>query len=227
MCVYPAFVCSESTVPLLQRVTFEKRESNQSAFPPPYGSSLWLGLPSLRFCSGGAPRGAVPGPARLTRRPASPPPEQNLRSACWERGLCVIPTLIVPHAPRGNTACDAPRHKSGRGASNEALPRGAWDRLGCGDLEVGAGPRFQEAERRRCGGGTRQDAELAARGQGWPLAAPPEQRLCSGSPSHSEDPYGGERDFWSLLVFLKVTRCKSGTNIPANTDAGYVRKSMS
>ncbi|MDB5984679.1 MAG: hypothetical protein JWQ69_5694 [Pseudomonas sp.] len=32
------------------------------------------------------------------------------------------------HAPRGNAARDAPRHNSGRGASIEAFPRGAWER---------------------------------------------------------------------------------------------------
>ncbi|TXR41369.1 DUF1534 domain-containing protein [Ectopseudomonas mendocina] len=32
------------------------------------------------------------------------------------------------HAQRGNAARDALRHRSGRRASNEALPRKAWER---------------------------------------------------------------------------------------------------
>ncbi len=45
---------------------------------------------------------------------------------------------IVPHAPRGNAARDAPRSASGGGrrASRDAFPRRAWERSGrggCGD----------------------------------------------------------------------------------------------
>ncbi|NMX57339.1 DUF1534 domain-containing protein [Pseudomonas sp. WS 5146] len=38
------------------------------------------------------------------------------------------PPIDRSHALRGNAARDAPRHKSGRGASSEAFPRGAWER---------------------------------------------------------------------------------------------------
>ncbi|AEA68874.1 Conserved hypothetical protein [Pseudomonas brassicacearum subsp. brassicacearum NFM421] len=43
---------------------------------------------------------------------------------------------IVPHAPRGNAARDAPRSASGGGrrASRDAFPRRAWERSGRGGL---------------------------------------------------------------------------------------------
>ena len=41
---------------------------------PPYGSSLGLGVPSLRHCSGGTPRSAIHGRARLARHPCRAAP---------------------------------------------------------------------------------------------------------------------------------------------------------
>ena len=44
-------------------------------------------VPSLRRCCGGTPCRAIHGPARLARRPASPPPQQHLRSASCDGRL--------------------------------------------------------------------------------------------------------------------------------------------
>ncbi len=44
---YPLFRSRPPMVPLLQRVTFEKRESNQSALAPTLGTSLRLGVPVI------------------------------------------------------------------------------------------------------------------------------------------------------------------------------------
>ncbi|MBD0705786.1 hypothetical protein CF597_22615 [Pseudomonas sp. PSB1] len=38
-------------------------------YAPPLGTSLRLGVPSLRHCSVGSPRRAIHGPARLSRHP--------------------------------------------------------------------------------------------------------------------------------------------------------------
>ena len=56
-------------VPPLRRVTFEERESNQSALPLSFGASPRLGMPSLRSCSVGPPPSAIHGRERLTRHP--------------------------------------------------------------------------------------------------------------------------------------------------------------
>jgi len=44
-------------VPPLRRLTFEERESKQSAFAPPLGASLRLGMPERRHCSVGRREG--------------------------------------------------------------------------------------------------------------------------------------------------------------------------
>jgi hypothetical protein len=47
--VYPFLRVLRLAVPLLQRVTFDKRlKSNQKVFTLTFGTSLWLGVPSLR-----------------------------------------------------------------------------------------------------------------------------------------------------------------------------------
>jgi hypothetical protein len=69
LCTYPFLRSRPLTVPPLRRVTFEERESNQSALPLTFGASPWLGIPSLRSCSVGPPRSAIPGRTRLTRHP--------------------------------------------------------------------------------------------------------------------------------------------------------------
>ena len=66
-------------VPPLRRVTFEERESNQSASAPPFGASLRLGMPSLRHCSGGPPPSAIHGRGRLPRHPCR---GSRLRNTC-------------------------------------------------------------------------------------------------------------------------------------------------
>jgi hypothetical protein len=93
--VYPAFACAGITVPLLQRVTFSDagmpdHQKVTKCFAPPYGSSLRLGLPSLRRCSGGRRKGPSLAPCGLLGILASLPPAQRLRSAFWKRGLAVI-----------------------------------------------------------------------------------------------------------------------------------------
>jgi hypothetical protein len=45
-------------VPLLQRLTFEQRKSKQNALAPPLGTSLRLGVPSLRYYCAGRRDGA-------------------------------------------------------------------------------------------------------------------------------------------------------------------------
>ena len=55
-------------VSLLQRVTLQKRQSNQSAFAPSYGLRC-AQVPSLRSCSVGPPPRAIHGPSRLSRHP--------------------------------------------------------------------------------------------------------------------------------------------------------------
>ena len=55
-------------VSLLQRVTLQKRQSNQSAFAPSYGLRF-AQVPSLQSCSVGTPPRAIHGPSRLSRHP--------------------------------------------------------------------------------------------------------------------------------------------------------------
>ncbi len=85
---YPFMRVLPLTVPLLQRVTFYKRlKSNQKRWAPAFGTSLWLGVPSLRDSSGGIAYGLL----RCTSSrcvwlrqtvAALPPPDKSLHSAC-------------------------------------------------------------------------------------------------------------------------------------------------
>ena len=65
-----------------RRVTFEERESNQSALAPPLGASPRLGMPAVRHCSVGPPRSAIHG--RVEATPASLP-------GCSLRNTCLRP----------------------------------------------------------------------------------------------------------------------------------------
>ena len=82
MSTYPLLRLRRLLVPPLRRVTFEERESNQSAFAPPLGASPRLGMPAVRHCSVGPPRSAIPG--RVAATPASMP-------GCPLRNTCLRP----------------------------------------------------------------------------------------------------------------------------------------
>ncbi|AZE61632.1 hypothetical protein PFLU3_41500 [Pseudomonas fluorescens] len=66
---YPLFGQRPLLVPLLLRLTFEKRKSNQNAHAPPLGTSLRLGVPVIRQGFGGPPPRAIHGAGRLNRHP--------------------------------------------------------------------------------------------------------------------------------------------------------------
>ena len=86
LCAYPFLRYRLLAVPLLQRVTFFRRQkSNQKGFAPPLGTSPRLGVPSLRPCSVGPPRWAIHGPARLSRHPCRD--AHSTRPAFGQRGL--------------------------------------------------------------------------------------------------------------------------------------------
>jgi len=71
---------------------------------------------------------------------------------------------------------------------------------------------------------TRQDAGLAALGQGWPIAAAHGFKPERG---HTEPRRGAEwwgEAFCLLLRFSKVSRCKSGTNSRRYPNNGYVHR---
>jgi hypothetical protein len=67
LCVYPVLRSRRLRVPLLQRVTFEKRESNQSAFAP--GWALLRRVPALRRRSVGPRRTGIHALTALSRHP--------------------------------------------------------------------------------------------------------------------------------------------------------------
>ena len=83
LCTYPLLRSRRLLVPPLRRVTFEERESNQSAFAPPLGASPRLGMPAVRHCSVGPPRSAIHG--RVAATPASMP-------GCPLRNTCLRPS---------------------------------------------------------------------------------------------------------------------------------------
>ena len=66
---YPLFRQRLLLVPLLQRLTFEKRKSKQNALAPPLGTSPRLGVPVIRQGFGGPPPRAIHGAGRLNRHP--------------------------------------------------------------------------------------------------------------------------------------------------------------
>jgi len=73
-------------VPLLQRVTFEKRKSNQNALAPPLGASLRLGMPERRLCSVGRREGPSMAQRGYLGIHAEVPTAQCLRSASVVNG---------------------------------------------------------------------------------------------------------------------------------------------
>ena len=81
-CTYPFLRLRRLLVPLLQRLTLEKRQSKQNALAPPLGASPRLGMPAVRHCSVGPPRSAIPG--RVAATPASMP-------GCPLRNTCLRP----------------------------------------------------------------------------------------------------------------------------------------
>ena len=102
---YPLLRLWRLLVPPLRRVTFEERESNQSAFAPPLGASPRLGMPAVRHCSVGPPRSAIPG--RVAATPASMP-GCPLRNTClrpsWFNGAPKIKSQIKSRATATATA---------------------------------------------------------------------------------------------------------------------------
>ena len=81
-------------VPLLQRLTFEKRKSKQNAFAPPLGASLGLGMPSLRHYSVGRREGPSMAQRGYLGIHAEVPTAQCLRSAIVVNGA---PEINVHH----------------------------------------------------------------------------------------------------------------------------------
>ena len=73
-------------VPLLQRLTFEERKSKQNALAPPLGTSLRLGVPSLRHCSVGRREGPSMAQRGYPGIHAGMPTPQCLRSASVANG---------------------------------------------------------------------------------------------------------------------------------------------
>jgi len=73
-------------VPLLQRVTFEKRKSNQNALAPPLGTSPRLGVPERRHCSVGRREGPSMAQRGYLGIHAEVPTAQYLRSASVVNG---------------------------------------------------------------------------------------------------------------------------------------------
>jgi hypothetical protein len=73
-------------VPLLQRVTFEERKSNQNALAPPLGASLRLGMPERRHCSVGRREGPSMAQRGYPGILAGMPTPQHLRSAIVVNG---------------------------------------------------------------------------------------------------------------------------------------------
>ncbi|AZE23291.1 hypothetical protein C4K08_2864 [Pseudomonas chlororaphis subsp. aureofaciens] len=67
-----------------------------------------------------------------------------------------------------------------------------------------------------------RDAELAAPGHGWPVAAAHGAGPERGNPSPSEDRTLGARALWLLWGFSKVTRRKGGTLSSRYRSNGYV-----
>ena len=105
---YPLLRSWRLLVPLLQRVTFEKRESNQSALAPPLGASPRLGMPAVRHCSVGPPRSAIHG--RVAATPASCRGAHCAIPACGHRGLTGHPRSKARSKPGQQQSQSAKLH---------------------------------------------------------------------------------------------------------------------
>ena len=90
MCISGILVCWNYGFALTARNLFQTPKRYPKTLAPPYGSSLRLGFPSLRRCSGGRHKGPSLAPCGLLGILASLPPAQRLHSASWKRGLAVI-----------------------------------------------------------------------------------------------------------------------------------------
>ena len=100
MCISGIWVCWNYGFALTARNLFQTPKRYPKTLAPPYGSSLRLGFPSLRRCSGGRHKGPSLAPCGLLGILASLPPAQRLHSASWKRGLAVIRQSIHTKSPR-------------------------------------------------------------------------------------------------------------------------------
>ncbi len=89
-------------VSLLQRLTFEERESKQSASAPPLGASPRLGMPERRHCSVGRREGPSMAQRGYLGIHAEVPTAQYLRSA-----------IVVNGAPRSTSTARRPSSRPG------------------------------------------------------------------------------------------------------------------
>ncbi|AZC30836.1 hypothetical protein C4K38_2876 [Pseudomonas chlororaphis subsp. piscium] len=115
----------------------------------------------------------------------------------------VTPGRGWPAAATGNVLSDRPTGRS---------PRVAFDFL------APSGGRVEVLRSGQLG----RDAELAAPGHGWPVAAAHGAGPERGNPSLSEDRTLGARALWLLWGFSKVTRRKGGTLSGRDRSNGYV-----
>ncbi len=115
----------------------------------------------------------------------------------------VTPGRGWPTAATGNVFSDRPTGRS---------PRVAFDFL------APSGGRVEVLRSGQLG----RDAELAAPGHGWPVAAAHGAGPERGNPSLSEDRTLGARALWLLWGFSKVTRRKGGTLSGRYRSNGYV-----
>ncbi|SED34933.1 hypothetical protein SAMN04515675_0805 [Pseudomonas costantinii] len=141
------------------------------------------------------------------------------RTAAMQRPLCIGYTELMPsqasQLPHYSTAFDL--HHSGRLSGRRAFAFDLFDL----DLRRPIKPRWPHAGLNPWV--TRQDAGLAALGQGWPIAAAHGFKPVCG---HTEPRRGAEwwgkspfGYFWGS--FPKVTRCKSGTLSGRYRSNGY------
>ncbi|SCW91353.1 hypothetical protein SAMN03159424_04310 [Pseudomonas sp. NFACC05-1] len=113
-------------VPLLQRLTFEKRKSKQNAFAPPLGASPRLGMPERRHCSVGRREGPSMAQRGYPGIHAGMPTAQCLRSASVVNGAPKsTSTARRPYSRPGSAAI--PRSNCGSGLAREGgLPAGLF-----------------------------------------------------------------------------------------------------
>ena len=99
-------------VPPLRRVTFEKRESNQSALAPPLGASPRLGMPEIRPCCVGPPPPAIHGLRRLNRHPCRFAPRSKVGfRPTWFNGALKIKIKIKSRTDQKQSRSKAERER--------------------------------------------------------------------------------------------------------------------